>query len=502
MNRRKFALSWGRKVFFGISWPMTMVLGLIYLRSFILPESATEWIYFIANYFGHYGVMNALVYFLLFCPVVLIMPTYYISRFWSLFLVMALNIFVLIDGVTFSSYHFHIYSFLHQIFLEQGPGFVFGSSFSIVIGGLAVVALLIWLRGEKIWRYMQRRFNNEVDNWYLVLILLTFGLGQALLRTSIHQSKVSELFPIGQEFLTNGEVTVSQDNRRFHYPKESPVCTTNWTPNFIMIVVESWNKNQLTEELMPNVTHMKSHAGYFTSHSSASSKAQDGMFALQYSIPSSYHSSVSTVLPAWKTEAQKKGYEMVEFGLGQDTDAQVMEKFRQWSQIKKEAPVALTIVLKDSPQSVDQSIQEIVGSLQKNKLLSYSYMIMTGAHSGAGSELNQVPLLVFQSHKNIGEFSHHTSHYDVIPSAMEKMWNCKKAFKVASIGYPLSEANREWLLMSGDKEFKVVDFKNHMMTHVHNNSMNDLGIEGKSGEPNRELVMRALKVMTDFSRPR
>ncbi len=91
MNRRSFVLSWGRKLFFGFSWPLTSLIALTYLRSYIVPHTTADWAYFIATYVGHFGMLNAIVYFLVYCPIVLLMPSYYISRFWSLILIMSLN---------------------------------------------------------------------------------------------------------------------------------------------------------------------------------------------------------------------------------------------------------------------------------------------------------------------------------------------------------------------------------------------------------------------------
>ena len=162
MNRRKFALSWGRKIFFGISWPLSSALTLVYLRSFILPETVTDWFYFLMTLIGDIGLLNVAFYFLLYCPIALISPTYYIARIWSLLLVLALNLFILVDAISFSSYHLHIYSYLSELYLTEGLHHLIGSlsGFGVLVAGLVALALLIWIRGEMIWRGMQGRFSN------------------------------------------------------------------------------------------------------------------------------------------------------------------------------------------------------------------------------------------------------------------------------------------------------------------------------------------------------
>src|SRR3989344_30781 len=174
MNRRKFVLSWGRKLFFGISWPLSILLALISLRSFILPGTTGEWFYFTLNLVSHLGLMNTLVYFLLYCPLVLLMPSYYISRFWSLILISVLNIFILFDAISFAQYQMHLYSFLGKIFLEEGIEHLLTSQLAVILVAVSffIFALFIWIRGETNWRAMQGRFSNPVKNWYLVFILL------------------------------------------------------------------------------------------------------------------------------------------------------------------------------------------------------------------------------------------------------------------------------------------------------------------------------------------
>ena len=80
MNRRQFALSWGRKLFFGLSWPLSIVLALLYARSFILPANGVDWIYYVASIIGQTGLLTVVFYFVLFCPLVMLFPFYYVSR--------------------------------------------------------------------------------------------------------------------------------------------------------------------------------------------------------------------------------------------------------------------------------------------------------------------------------------------------------------------------------------------------------------------------------------
>src|SRR4051812_12023787 len=101
MTRRNFALSWGRKMFFGLGWPLFSAIALNYLQSQILPTSVLGLIYFITTFIGQFGLLTALIYFVLYFPVIYIFPSYYFSRFWAIFLIMLTGLFILFDSVVF-----------------------------------------------------------------------------------------------------------------------------------------------------------------------------------------------------------------------------------------------------------------------------------------------------------------------------------------------------------------------------------------------------------------
>src|SRR5205085_8873388 len=109
------------------------VLTIVYLKSFILPSTATDLFYFVTTLIGHTGLLTAIAYFLLYCPVILLLPTYYVSRLWSLVLIVALNLFILIDALSFSHYHLHVYSYISKLVLEFGIDHLLGSNIGLMI---------------------------------------------------------------------------------------------------------------------------------------------------------------------------------------------------------------------------------------------------------------------------------------------------------------------------------------------------------------------------------
>lgn len=491
MNRRNFALSWGRKLFFGISWPLSSILALVYLRSFILPETVGDGIYFATAYIGHFGILNAIVYFLLYCPVILLMPSYYISRFWSLLLILSLNLFILIDALTFSTYHHHIYSYLGNLFLEVGTEYLVGKTVGpvLIYVGLAVFALLIWLRGEMIWRSMQGRFSNPVKNWYLGIIALALVVSKLMFFYGDIHPKLSQVFPLDVNF-SKGSATRPYDNRKFYYPTQDMSCTGKQNPNVVLIVIKEWGNEEFKEEFLPLMFHLKRHALSFNSHTNVSMDPKGGLFSLLYSIPSSYQPSVKKTLPALFQELEKRKYEMTSVDeASEDTMAEVNHwiENRSGEEIR---PYYLSVILKQHSSEAEKVIHEVILALQREDLLKGTHILITGAYSASG----KTPFLYVTPDRRSGDFEHSTSHYDVMPSLMEKIWNCKKVFKAATAGFPLEQKERDWMLVTGPDSYRIIDLKNNGET-----------VEVKdgvfSGQGRKELIFPALKLMTKYSRP-
>lgn len=499
MKRRKFALSWGRKIFFGISWPLSTSLTLVYLRSFILPETATDWFYFLMTLIGDIGVLNAAFYFLLYCPIALIFPTYYIARIWSLILVLVLNLFILLDAISFSSYHLHIYSYLSELYFSEGLHHLIGSlsGFGILVAGLVVMAGLIWIRGEMIWRGMQARFSNPISNWYLLLIALSLGVGKLLFHYGDIHPKFAELFPLNLNFSR-----VERDfheNRKFYYPRGNLECSGKQSPNVVLIVFKELGKEKFTQEDMPRFHHIKRHGLNFNDHVT-SAEPENGAFTLFYSVPASYQKSVGTISPAIYSELARRNYLVSEInhhhGSIKDlSEEQYQGELRQWMDdraLETSKPSFLSIMLDRSFGDADRELQQIILNLQKRELLKNTHLIVTAA----GSPSDTAPFLWITPDRKSGEFLHPTSHYDIMPSLMQKLWSCRKAFKVASVGRPLDEMERDWVVFSEENSFKIRHLKTKSLIVVEEGSAKAQGTE-----KSRALVFSALRTMTKFYRP-
>jgi membrane-anchored protein YejM (alkaline phosphatase superfamily) len=500
MNRRNFSLSWGRKLFFGISWPLSSLLSLLYLRSFILPETSSDWLYFITTFFGQIGILNAILYFVFYGPIALLLPSYYVSRFWSLILILALNLFILIDALSFSNYHLHIYSYISKLLVEEGFYHLLGSSagFLLLTAGLFFLAILIWIRGEVVWRYMQGRFSNPVKNWYLVLIVFSFIMSKSIYRYSDIHPNLASLFPLNLN-LPRPEKEF-HDNRRFFYPADSLACQGKQNPNVILMVIKEWGADQFNPDSMPKTFHMQRHATTFTSHRGVSSDADAGIFSLLYSIPSSYQSAIDDARPAFMKEIETRKYEIVRFnpekaeGDPVSKDESTLLQFRQWAENRssdKASPFFLSLIFESHYSLVDKNIQDIILLLQKEDILKDTHIILTG---GFTKTSENIPLMWMESERKPSIVSNITTHYDVIPSIAQKLWGCKKAFKSASVGSSLNEG-KDWFLKTTYAGYEIIDLKTNGVLKVEDGQITT------TATARRELIFPALRLMTKFNRP-
>lgn len=501
MNRRKFALSWGRKLFFGISWPLSLFLGLLYLRSFILPQSGVEVLYTMFTYLGVFGVLNSLAYFLVFAPIVLIFPTYYISRLWSLFLILILNLFIFLDAFSFSSYHQHIYSYIYKIIVPNGFHHFIGAPAGLIIlsVGLFVLAILIWLRGEMLWRSMQARFSNPVANWYLVVILACVGISQAMFHYGKIHPRLSELFPANINF--KKVLPPSPEMRKFYYPSGDLDCRGKQNPNLVLIVLNEFSKNDFTQEKMPKIFHMRRHALTFNSHISNGSDSETGLYTLMYSVPATYMESSKKISPSIFELLKARKYEILDFdNLENDSiahDESMHLKINQWSEariIDNNQPFFISIKVAQKSTNADREVQKIIFQLLKFNLLKNTNIIITGAYGGKNSLYT--PVVWITPTPGGIEYKHTTSHFDLMPSVMEKLWGCRKSHSYSSTGHSLLNPKREWILISGKNDFQVMDVQRDLLTSVKEGKISDSG-----QHPRHEFIFSAMKIMTKFYRP-
>ncbi len=126
----------------------------------------------------------------------------------------------------------------------------------------------------------------------------------------------------------------------------------------------------------------------------------------------------------------------------------------------------------NSVHYVDSLIGEALRDIEKHGLLENSIVVITGDHGqefndtkqdywGHGSNFSRyqtgVPLMIYAPDLDPGVRTHRTSHFDVVPTLMQKYFGCDAPMRNYSVGTSLFvEGGREVLLMSEYADFAIV----------------------------------------------
>jgi membrane-anchored protein YejM (alkaline phosphatase superfamily) len=559
MNRRKFAHAWGRKMFFGLSWPITTILALIYFRSFIFPESAIGWVYYLLTTVGFFGLLHCVGYFVLYYPVVAAFPSYYLSRLWSLFIVSVLNVFVFLDGYVFSQYRFYLNKFAINVMSNKGSEALLGSGVVAFIAVLLLIgAISFWIQGNRIWQTMQRRFSVPTKNWYVVLIIACVIASQVILFKSTDKAvelrRVSMLFPQNLPYMIKGNVSpdaaksasmsVLSGGSHVNYPVAPLTCFGRFNRNVFLFVVEGLNEQDISEFKTPMLYHALVHGMAYNDHYSGSSDGPNGLFSLLYGLPSTYMYSMlgDAKNSIFLSEFRKRKYEMSfhsTVGASNPVIPLIKANFEQeeidltssnedyWKntlpalgEADLPVPVLSLNYYPVAPSErdaailrADAQIQEAVMTILRRGYLKDSVIIITGAQGDLNYNAQlavensfRVPLLVIGPGRKSGTVDHMTSHYDVMPTVMQDYWGCKNPL-VNSQGKLLSEVPKEpGFIVSHGSRFAVIDLEKKNISSLTENGSYELvdfyGQRISSELGRQELMLDALSELNSLYKSR
>lgn len=534
MNRRQFVLSWGRKLIFGLAWPIFSAIGLIYLQSFVLPQTPLEATYFALSFVGLYGFLCSVLYFIFYCPVVLIFPTYYFSRIWSLCLILLMGSMIFFDAYVFSQFRLHLnFFFLNLIYQKGITAFISNKAVFILFAvALSVASVVIWFRGNMTWRQMQKRFSNPVANWYLAVIFVCFGSSHLIrIYASASMERMQSLFPA--QIALSGSLAFApvKEIGRLYYPKGEMKCTGKGHPNIVFLVIKGLKYDSLKNEFNPNLSHLQTHGSIYRSHYSGSTDTMGGLFSLFYSLPSTYANAFRREKKSsvFLEELKKRKYQLIsftqnpaisadplfsEFTAQEIVNGSLTESWKSWVDGGTATPPLFAFFSFDLNQSADQGttdmarvdreIRSLVLSMHYENVLKDTTIVITGDHGpdsgveGITEDKLKTPFMIVWPHRAQKEFTHFTSHYDVVPTMMRELWNCKSNFSGFSVGKSLNDGPlHPWHLIEVDKNFALMDLEKSNFTRITDNGgfevRDFMAQELPASKGRTDLTLKALK---------
>ena len=144
---------------------------------------------------------------------------------------------------------------------------------------------------------------------------------------------------------------------------------------------------------------------------------------------------------------------------------------------------------------IDHQINTILIALQKQDLLKNTIVIITADH---GEEINDhrsgywqhasahtplqlhIPFLIYWPNQQPNTYQYFTSHYDVVPTLMKEVLNCRNVFQDYTMGQSLFTANHRPLLISGGyADYAII--ADDQITRVYQGG--DYAVDDQKGQP-------------------
>ncbi len=194
----------------------------------------------------------------------------------------------------------------------------------------------------------------------------------------------------------------------------------------------------------------------------------------------------------------------------------IIEKCDRTNRINNENRERYLNRYKNSLRFVDEQIKLVLDSLKNYKLLENTIIIITGDHGeefgdtrlglfGHGSNFThyqvQTPLIVYWPDEKPKTFDHLTTHYDIVPTLMEKALGCNTIRKAYSIGGSLFDNKVYPYLIAGsyiglgiieqDRITNIFPTGHFQMTDPNGNILKENLLQPS-------IIQEALEVLTQF----
>lgn len=229
-------------------------------------------------------------------------------------------VFLVIDIAVFQIYRFHLDWMLVDMFFRDfsGMGIPLSLLAVAVLAALALLALVVWIfrsstLGGQRWLsvfigalcVMPVAFmvNTVINIWathYVrdeVLVYRPYLPVYYPVESDADASRISThlpgLFPAA--YGAGDTATQRASGGLLHYPLQAPVCTpATSAPSILMIVLESWQADSLTPEIMPQLSRFAAGATRFEQHVSSGAVTVPGLFGLMYGLHPTYFAAVKS----------------------------------------------------------------------------------------------------------------------------------------------------------------------------------------------------------------
>lgn len=515
-----------------------------------------------------------------------------------------LSLFFGLDLLVFSQYRFHISPAMLELFFGPAGREIF--AFSTWMWILAILAVLCIFALAFAGTLLAKRFSFRPKTIALIigiwgLVFLAYNGIYAWGKFNMISSVISQraVLPLAHPFSANRrlrklgfepkkELYATPSRGTLSYPLHPLTCHTPAQPqNVLVLLVESWRADSLSEQVMPNLTRRLSQPSmtYFTDHLSGGNATEAGVFSLFYSMPYVYWNDFTgrQLPPVLVTQAWDTGYLPAIYASGKlnsptfhqnifahvpnlrlnskgenkwERDVDSIQDFEHFLDTydqkrpffgflfldaphgasypaqdavftpaqevnyllvtKNTDPTPYLNQYKNSVHFTDRMIERVLNDLEKRGLLKNTFIIITGDH---GQEINDtrhnfwghnsnfakyqthVPLLVWDpSAKQARRISYRTTHYDIAPTVLEKIYGCTNDPKDYSIGQNLFDSTPRPFALICSYTKKAIRTKDQLtvLDQYGGVEMYDENLQPSSTGAEPAAIKEALKTFAQF----
>ncbi|WP_396586575.1 sulfatase-like hydrolase/transferase [Bermanella sp. R86510] len=249
---------------------------------------------------------------------ILLLPLVLIPKIkWPLMFILAtasgvLAVILVIDGFIYEIYNYHINWFFIQAFFEDEGGEFFDvalktqlifSTYAVAIT-LAELAIL-WVVATKILDHNRFRFGGVALgvllflNTLVVNVTHSWAYAQNYMPITSLSAHIPFYFPIHSRSIAQSELLSSLSSSeantesQFYYPKQPLQCEPQQEKkNVLMVVLESWRGDMLTEQVSPFTHELAKQSQWFKDYHSNGTVTTTGVFSMMYGLLPTYIDTV------------------------------------------------------------------------------------------------------------------------------------------------------------------------------------------------------------------
>lgn len=312
-SKRQSLFKWAM-LFCSFNLVIVFIISASYLSASPYPEDSLSWVYLISMTSGHFTFLVILLFLITVLPFILLLPKKALILALAVFIATVGIILLKIDTYVFAQYKFHINLFILQMILDAGDqiiGFPL-QMWSVLFVASALLVIIEITLALFLWNHHLVLYKKLKPQWLLSCMIVLYFISHfihiyadANYIRSI--TRLSHFYPLllpatANKFMIRqgwGNIKkqeaslVIKNKSSLDYPLKPLIFSSSSALmdkplNLLMILIDSWRFDMMTESVTPNIFALASQSIQYKNHFSGSNDTRNGIFSLFYGLPATY----------------------------------------------------------------------------------------------------------------------------------------------------------------------------------------------------------------------